>query len=201
MRQLMIICAMIIVCAGFSGAAQAVTTIDFESDPIGAKPNGWSSADSPLVSFTDSIGANLDVYDYGHQSHGQALACNPDGDQSYLIMDFSVIATSLQLDFGNDDPGWANPGDQAILTAFLGGIQVGQTSVVMNLDDIMNQSISISGVKFDRATLLYNVTSWSPGLIEVVDDIKFEVIPAPGAILLGSIGAGLVGWLRRRRTL
>jgi hypothetical protein len=43
--------------------------------------------------------------------------------------------------------------------------------------------------------------AWGVGYATYVHPEPLQVIPAPAAVLLGCVGAGLVGWSRRRRLL
>jgi PEP-CTERM motif-containing protein len=196
----------------FLGVNAEAAIIDFTADTAGAKANGYTPVGHPGVHLSDTVGSGLDIEDFGVQSHGQAIQVLDDTDGSILDIAFDFQLSSLSLDFGNDDPLFSILGDRAVLSAFQGAVAVGQTWLAMNRNDVMDQTISFSGVLFDHVTFAYTNSSFSPftggpgtntGLIEVVDNIRYEPanapVPEPGSLLL--LGAGLAGlrYSRRRR--
>jgi hypothetical protein len=66
-------------------------------------------------------------------------------DPSFLRITFDQDMCSINLAFGNDDPFASNDGDQGKLRLFNDGVRVGNASVVMNRNDIMDQTLPSMG--------------------------------------------------------
>lgn len=155
-----------------SAAAPSGYLVTFSGDPVGVKPDGFSSVGAPKVDFYDTIGAKLYVGRFGVQAHGQALSIDDD-DASALEIRLSAPTNSLSLAFGNDNPTVAKKSDLARLTLFRGTKKVGRVNVKLNANDVMDQTIGVSGqVLFNRATFQYVNAKGNPKhLTEIVDDI------------------------------
>jgi hypothetical protein len=184
------------------GATAQAALITFDSDTDGLKANPFQSVDSNAVTFSNSAGSGLSIGStFGVQCAGsRCLSTGSDNPGVFLIMNFTSPFTTLSLDFGNDDPGWSVAGDLAVLRLFYDAGAVGTVSVVMNRDDIMNQTISYSGAAFNRAEFEYVVPQGNTGgLNELVDNVNFgTAVPEPSSWVVMLSGVAALG-LRRLR--
>jgi hypothetical protein len=191
-KQLAFLC--LALCLSASVATAEIITIQFEADPSGPAPNGFMSADSPLVSFHDSFGADLQIGNFGAASIGQGLLVGgDDSDGSFLVMQFGMLVDSLSMDLGGDNP--ASEFTVAALTLYLNDVKVGFADITMNGDGAMNDHISFAGTFFNSATLDFYDGNGSPP--EIVDNIQFNTVPAPSVLALLLMTACAIR-LRRR---
>jgi hypothetical protein len=176
-----------------NAGSAATILVNFDSDVVVNPLNGFASVDSPDITFSDTIGENLVIVNAPVITGGSnALAVFFD-DASALRIDFSFVASDVQLLFGNDNPAFLGAGDVFELVAFLGAAPVGvPVTVVPNFNSIVDDPIGFSGMLFDAVELRYT----GAGTIEIIDNLMVTmavtIIPEPSAALLFGAGALLL---------
>ncbi len=135
--------------------------------------------------ISPSVGIEFDIFDSGFET-GNHIGINQNGILSSLA---TVDATPFN-DGARQSFGISYDGTDLIVTA--GGSVL---SYPLDIPSIVGDASAYVGFTASTgdAYASFDITSW---------EFNYgNPIPAPGAILLGSIGIGVVSWLRRRRTL
>ena len=196
MKKFAKICIVLVL---MSGAANAAVTLTFDELPT--QPVDGLSYNGVTFSFkVDWVPSTDAVYN----------GIGP-GNLTYL-QDPTLEGTSagvLLLDFANPtdqlDFGIALNSYNAVSNAYVVKIYdssytlidtfTGDTSPLVLWSE---DQFTYSGTRIRRAVIGFNDQAANRFAI---DNLTINPVPAPGAVLLGSLGLGLVNWLRRRRML
>ena len=185
---------------GAMSASAAPILVTFDNDPVDIPGNYFTSQDSSLIHFVDTVigspqGGEMSIFSAPFTNNSNALAIGFDDDDSELRIVLDILATSISMDLYFGDRYVPLPGDAAVLTAYREGAPVG-TPVSA---DLLAQGILFDGVVFDEVVVGF-VVGKPGGLTEFVDNVNVTPIPEPHAAVVFGAGALLVGAACGRRS-
>ena len=192
-----------VVCLALMNAVPvfAAPTIDFR-DPIWAPAAGQQSYTVGSITvnatpFTTDVLWQDSVDGLGITSANDP---NPDEIDWWEMMEVSLAGGMLLngvwvSDLYDVPYGSANPGGESAYLVINGGTII--PFVGADSDQVNGEQF----VSFGGTLAVQTIEFWSVSTNDAYSVMGMQPIPAPGAFLLGGLGLGVVGWLRRRKTL
>lgn len=199
MKKLLCLCVVMAFAAAPVGAA--VTFDDLASNTSGTPiADGYAGLNWDNFWVVDGTAIPSSGY-YNGVVSPKNVAFNAYGDPAQIL--------GAPFDLGGlyMTAAW-NTGLNVDIEGYLGSDLLYSRTVVV--DTTAPTWVTLNYLGVDRVRFVsYGGTDYDPyegsGTHFAIDNMSFEpvtgIIPAPAALLLGSLGTGLVGWLRRRKSL